>query len=148
LNFEQRAQILAAFLLLQRSWRRRLTDHAALALSNRRIRLGPKESTMKRLAIIFLLMASPAWAQSKPAGGHRADPCAPIGQTADGKLVYSMLCKNLPAPAPRVDAAAPAEAAAEPPPEEDKGGLFKFPLPGLIKPTYDQRPTGAAVQVR
>jgi hypothetical protein len=112
---------------------------------------------MRKLAILFLLMASPAWAQSKPVGGHRADPCAPIGQTADGKLVYSMLCKNLPAPppAPRADAAAapaagaPAEAAAaEPPPEEDKGGLFKFPLPGLIKPTYDSRPTGAAVQVR
>jgi hypothetical protein len=107
---------------------------------------------MKKLAIILLLMASPAWAQSKPVGGHRADPCAPIGQTADGKLVYSMLCKNLPAPpsAPMADStAAPAEAAAaEPPPEEDKGGLFKFPLPGLIKPTYDSRPTGAAVQVR
>ena len=107
---------------------------------------------MRKLAILFLLMASPAWAQSKPVGGRRADPCAPIGQTADGKLVYSMLCKNLPAPpsAPRADAAtAPAEAAtAEPPPEQDKGGLFKFPLPGLIKPTYDSRPTGAAVQVR
>jgi hypothetical protein len=106
---------------------------------------------MKKLAIMLLLMASPAWAQSKPAGGKRADPCAPIGQTADGKLVYSMLCKNLPAPpAPTADtAAAPAEAAAaEPPAEEDKGGLFKFPLPGLIKPTYDQKPNGAAVQVR
>jgi hypothetical protein len=107
---------------------------------------------MKKLAIILLLLASPAWAQSKPVGAHRADPCAPIGQTADGKLVYSMLCKNLPgpSPAPRADAnAAPAEAAAaEPPPEEDKGGLFKFPLPGLIKPNYDEKPNGAAVQVR
>ncbi len=106
---------------------------------------------MKKIAIAFLLLASPAWAQSKPVGGKRVDPCAPIGQTADGKLVYSMLCKNLPAPppAPTADsAAAPAEAAAAPPPEEDKGGLFKFPLPGLIKPTYDHRPTGAAVQVR
>jgi hypothetical protein len=106
---------------------------------------------MKKLAIMLLLTTSPAWAQSKPVGGKRADPCAPIGQTADGKLVYSMLCKNLPAPppAPTADAtAAPAEAAAEPPPEEDKGGLFKFPLPGLIKPTYDQKPNGAAVQVR
>jgi hypothetical protein len=106
---------------------------------------------MRKLAILFLLLASPAWAQSKPVGGHHADPCAPIGQTADGRLVYSMLCKNLPAPSPaRADAtAAPAEATAtEPPPEEDKGGLFKFPLPGLIKPTYDSRPTGAAVQVR
>jgi hypothetical protein len=106
---------------------------------------------MKKLAIILLLMASPAWAQNRPAGGRRADPCAPIGQTADGKLVYAMSCKNLPlASAPAADSAtAPAEAAtAEPPPEEDKGGLFKFPLPGLIKPTYDQKPNGAAVQVR
>jgi hypothetical protein len=104
---------------------------------------------MKKLAIVLLLLASPAWAQGKPAG-HRADPCAPIGHTADGKLVYSMLCKNLPAPpAPQADSTgAPAEAAAEPPPEEDKGGLFKFPLPGLIKPNYDQKTNGAAVQVR
>jgi hypothetical protein len=109
---------------------------------------------MKKLAIVLALMAStPAWAQSKP-GGHHADPCAPIGQTADGKLVYSMLCKNMPAPppAPRASAASPAETAAavEPPPEEDKGGLFKFPLPSLIKPDYDQRniPGGAAVGVR
>ena len=103
---------------------------------------------MKILAIVLALLASPAWAQSKPP--HRADPCAPIGQTADGKLVYSMSCKNLPVPAPTAESVpAPAEAAAaEPSPEEDKGGLFKFPLPGLIKPTYDQRPTGAAVQVR
>ena len=103
---------------------------------------------MKKLAIILLLMASPAWAQSKPVGGKRADPCAPIGQTADGKLVYPMLCKNLPAPPSASTTAAPAEAAAEQPSEEDKGGLFKFPLPGLIKPTYDQKPNGAAVQVR
>ena len=106
---------------------------------------------MKKLAIILLLTTSPACAQTKPAGSKHADPCAPIGQTADGKLVYAMSCKNLPLPpAPTADSAtAPAEAAtAEPPPEEDKGGLFKFPLPGLIKPTYDQKTNGAAVQVR
>jgi hypothetical protein len=103
---------------------------------------------MKQLTIALLLMASPAWAQSKPVGGHRADPCAPIGQTADGKLVYSMLCKNLPAPPPVPTADAAEAVAAKPPPEEDKGGLFKFPLPGLIKPTYDQRPAAAGVQVR
>lgn len=105
---------------------------------------------MKTLAIVLVLLTSPAWAQSKPP--HRADPCAPIGQTADGKLVYSMQCRNLPVPppAPRAESVpAPAEAAAaEPPPEEDKGGLFKFPLPGLIKPTYDSRPSGGSVGVR
>src|SRR5437868_6943894 len=108
---------------------------------------------MKTLAIISLLMASPASAESKPAAGKHADPCAPIGQTGDGKLVYSMLCKNLPAPAPVSAAAAsaaavPAEPAADPAAEEDKGGLFKFPLPSLIKPNYDQKGNGAAVQVR
>jgi hypothetical protein len=106
---------------------------------------------MNKLAIILLLMTSPAWAQNKPSAGRRADPCAPIGQTADGKLVYAMSCKNLPVPPTPTEgaAAAPAEAAtAGPPAEEDKGGLFKFPLPGLIKPTYDQKPNGAAVQVR
>ena len=102
---------------------------------------------MKILAIVVVLLTSPALAQSKPTG-HRADPCAPIGQTADGKLVYSMLCKNLPAPPPVPTADAAEAVAATPPPEEDKGGLFKFPLPGLIKPTYDQRPAAAAVQVR
>jgi hypothetical protein len=105
---------------------------------------------MRILAIVLALLASPAWAQSKPP--HRADPCAPIGQTADGRLVYSMQCKNLPVPPPPRAESAPAPAAeaaaAEPPPEEDKGGLFKFPLPGLIKPTYDSRPSGAAVGVR
>ena len=106
---------------------------------------------MKTLAMISLLMASPAWAESKPAAGKHANPCAPIGQTGDGKLVYSMLCKNLPPPAPvsaASAAAVPAEPAAEPAAEEDKGGLFKFPLPSLIKPNYDQKSNGAAVQVR
>ena len=103
---------------------------------------------MKTLPIILLLMASPAWAESKPTAGKRADPCAPIGQTADGKLFYSMLCKNLPPPTPMAAAAAPAEPAGEAAAEEDKGGLFKFPLPSLVKPNYDQKGNGAAVQVR
>jgi hypothetical protein len=100
----------------------------------------------KKLALAILLMTSPAWAQSKAIGGKRADNCAPIGRTADGKLVYSMKCDNLPVPTPP-----PAAAAVEPgpaptvaaEPEPDQGGLFKFPFPGLIKPTNEQnRPAG------
>jgi hypothetical protein len=76
-----------------------------------------------------LLLASPALAQNKPL---RADPCAPIGRTADGKLVYSMKCDNMPAPPPppRAEAAAPVPVV-----EEDKGGLFRNPFPNLIRPT-------------
>jgi hypothetical protein len=101
---------------------------------------------MKKLLLVILLMTSPAWAQSKPVGGKRVDNCAPIGRTADGKLVYSMKCESLPVPvAPPAPAAAEASpaptVAAEP--EPDQGGLFKFPFPSIIKPTNEQqRPAG------
>jgi hypothetical protein len=89
-----------------------------------------------------LLMASPAWAQSKPTPG-RADPCAPIGRTADGKLVYGMKCENLPVPvapvAPPRAENAPPSAPAE---EEDKGGLFRNPFPSIIKPSSTERTPG------
>jgi hypothetical protein len=107
----------------------------------------PREAGMKKLIFIILLMSSPAWAQSKPVvAGKRVDNCAPIGRTADGKLVYSMKCENLPVPlAPpataAVEASPPPAVAAEP--EPDQGGLFKFPFPGLVKPTNEQnRPAG------
>jgi hypothetical protein len=100
-----------------------------------------QEAAMKKLIFVILLMSSPAWAQ-----GKRVDNCAPIGRTADGKLVYSMKCDNLPVP---VAPPAPAAVAAEPgpaptvaaEPEPDQGGLFKFPFPGLIKPSTE-RPAG------
>ena len=75
--------------------------------------------------IAVLLLATPALAQNKPTP-LRADPCAPIGRTADGKLVYSMKCDNLPAP-PRAEAAPAVE-------EEDKGGLFRNPFTSLGRP--------------
>lgn len=78
---------------------------------------------MKKLLLVLLLIASPAWAQTKPAPA-RADNCAPIGRTADGKLVYSMKCDNLPAaPAPPPQAEATRDA---PPPEPQvqRGGIF------------------------
>jgi hypothetical protein len=95
---------------------------------------------MKRLLFAILLMTSPAWAQ-----GKRVDNCAPIGRTADGKLVYSMKCENLPVPvappAAAVETGPAPTIAAEP--EPDQGGLFKFPFPGLVKPTNEQnRPAG------
>ena len=72
---------------------------------------------MKRLVFVILLIASPAWAQTKltpKSATTRADPCAPIGQTADRKLVYSMKCDNLPAPP-----APPPVAETAPPPERE-----------------------------
>jgi len=78
---------------------------------------------MKKLVFAILLIASPAWAQTKltPKGATaRVDNCAPIGRTEDGKLVYSMKCDNLPAPPPQ------AEVRDAPPPEREvqRGGIF------------------------
>ena len=88
-----------------------------------------------KIAILLgaVLLASPVLAQSKPTPS-RADPCAPIGRTADGKLVYSMKCDNLPAPPPppRVETLPP-----PPPVEEDKGGLFRNPFPSLVRPSSE-----------
>ena len=71
---------------------------------------------MKKLLLVLVLISSPAWGQTKltpKSTTARADPCAPIGRTADGKLVYSMKCENLPGPpAPPAEAeVAPAAAA-------------------------------------
>jgi hypothetical protein len=85
-----------------------------------------RENPMKKLVFAILLIASPAWAQTKllpKSVTARADPCAPIGRTADGKLVYSMKCENLPAPPPP-----PPQAEASPPPapepEVQRSGFF------------------------
>jgi hypothetical protein len=95
-----------------------------------------EKSTMK-LALVVLLPLStvlPAWAQTKPmpkTAVARTGNCAPIGRTADGQLVYSMKCDNLPAPAappPQAQAVTP-PAQAESPPEEpvvQHSGLFGF----------------------
>jgi len=91
---------------------------------------------MSRYLLVLVLLASPAAAQvksaPKTAPGH-ADPCAPIGRTADGKLVYSMKCENLPAPPPPPQAElkeAPPPAA-EPEPETRRSGIFGW--------SYDRR---------
>jgi hypothetical protein len=85
---------------------------------------------MKKLVLVILLVSSPAWAQTKLTPKNttaRVDNCAPIGRTADGKLVYSMKCDNLPvppAPPPQAEVReAPAPAAA-PEPEVQRSGIF------------------------
>ncbi len=58
---------------------------------------------MSKYLLVLLLIASPAAARVKltpKTSAAHPDPCAPIGRTADGKLVYSMKCENLPAPPP------------------------------------------------
>lgn len=91
---------------------------------------------MSRYLLVLLLMASPAAAQVKvnpKASAAHPDPCAPIGRTADGKLVYSMKCENLPAPSPPPQAElkeAP-QPAVEPEPEARRSGIFGW--------SYDRR---------
>jgi hypothetical protein len=80
------------------------------------------------ILLIALLFSTPALAQTKilpKSVTTRVDNCAPIGRTADGKLVYSMKCENLPAPpAPPPQAeVAPAPAPA-PEPEVQRSGIF------------------------
>ena len=94
---------------------------------------------MKKIFLVVLLMASPALAQTQPApkaakSTARADPCAPIGRTAKGELVYSMKCDNLPMPSPPVQAEAREAPVAVPPPEPEvqRGGIFGW--------SYDRRP--------
>ena len=93
------------------------------------LRMFGERTPMKKLVFAILMIASPAWAQTnqvKPAPRAvtaRADVCAPIGRTADGKLVYSMKCDNLPVP---VAPAPPPQAEVAPPPEPEvqRSGLF------------------------
>lgn len=90
---------------------------------------------MSKYLLVLLLIASPAAAQVKltpKATAAHPDPCAPIGRTADGKLVYSMKCENLPAPpSPPPQAELKEAPAAEPEPEVRRSGLFGW--------SYDRR---------
>jgi len=96
---------------------------------------------MKKILLVILLTASPAWAQTQPVAkaaskstARAVDPCAPIGRTAKGELVYSMKCDTLPVPPPPAQAEVRDAPAAAPPPEPEvqRGGLF-----GL---SFDRRP--------
>jgi hypothetical protein len=81
---------------------------------------------MKKLTFLVLLaVASPALAQVKlvpKSVTSRADPCAPIGQTADRKLVYSLKCGLIPQPPQPPQA----ELSPPPPPEPEihRSGIF------------------------
>jgi hypothetical protein len=91
------------------------------------IRSACERKPMKKLIFAILLVASPAWAQTKllpKSTTARADPCAPIGRTADGKLVYSMKCENLPVPPPPPQAEI--REAPQPPPQAEvqRSGIF------------------------
>ena len=91
---------------------------------------------MKKIFLLMLLVASPAWAQTQitpkaPKGAVRVvDNCAPIGKTAKGELVYSMKCDNMPAPPPP-PVAEVREVAPAPEPEPPRGGIFGW--------SYDRR---------
>jgi hypothetical protein len=83
---------------------------------------------MKKLVFAILLISSPAFAQTKllPKGATaRVDNCAPIGRTADGKLVYSMKCENLPMPpSPPPQAEVREVPVPAPEPEVQRSGIF------------------------
>jgi hypothetical protein len=97
---------------------------------------------MRRLGLLLLLLAAPAWGQGQPMpiakpapkSAARVDNCAPIGRTANGELVYSMKCDHLPAPTPppqaRLEETAPL-APAPAPRDEGRTGLFGW--------SYDKR---------
>jgi hypothetical protein len=97
---------------------------------------------MKKSLLLLLLLSTPAWGQGQPTplvkpaakGAARVDNCAPIGRTANGELVYSMKCDNIPAPTPPPQARLE-ETAPPPPPaaprDEGRTGLFGW--------SYDRR---------
>lgn len=89
--------------------------------------LSFEATTMSRYLLILLLIAAPAAAQVKmkpQTTAARPDPCAPIGRTADGKLVYSMTCETLhaPLPSPHTELKEAPLPAAEP--EVQRSGIF------------------------
>jgi hypothetical protein len=95
------------------------------------VSLPLRAKSMNKLGFAILLIVCPgswpALAQTKilpKSVTSRVDNCAPIGRTADGRLVYSMKCENLPVPpAPPLAEVAPAPAP-PPEPEVQRSGIF------------------------
>ena len=89
---------------------------------------------MKKLPLVLLLLTSPVMvvpssAQTKltpkATTAARVDNCAPIGRTANGELVYSMKCDNIPAPPPPTAPPPRAEVKQAPPEQEtQRSGIF------------------------
>ena len=100
---------------------------------------------MKKLALILVMIAQPAWAQMKLASKDvsKRDSCAPIGRTEDGKLVYSMKCESLPArPTPAVAQQPQASPASSPEvsPRSDAETETTAERSGLFGMSFDRRP--------
>jgi hypothetical protein len=97
---------------------------------------------MKKLVFAILLIASPTWAQTKLAPKNtttRVDNCTPIGRTADGTLVYSMKCDNMPTPPPLP------QTEVAPPPEEpavQRTGIFGMSSAPPGTPPLSSPPAG------
>lgn len=98
---------------------------------------------MKKLLLLILMVLAviqAAWAQNAQAqtkltpksAATRADNCAPIGRTANGELVYSMKCDNIPPPPPPQQAEVKQAAPPPPEPETERTGLFGM--------SFDRRP--------
>jgi hypothetical protein len=95
---------------------------------------------MNKLLLVILLMATPALAQDAQAQtkltpkstAARVDNCAPIGRTANGELVYSMKCDNIPAPPPPQQSEVKQAAPPPPEPETERTGFFGM--------SFDRRP--------
>ncbi len=86
------------------------------------------------LTLLLCLSASAQTKLTPKAAPSRADNCAPIGRTANGELVYSMKCDNLPAPTPPPQARIEETAPPPPPPQETRSGSG-----GLFGWSYDKR---------
>jgi hypothetical protein len=94
-----------------------------------RLNMRMKKLIPAVLMIVPALLLQAALAQTrltpKAAAAPHGDNCAPIGRTANGELVYSMKCDNLPAPPPPPQARIEETAPPPPPPQqESRGGLF------------------------
>jgi hypothetical protein len=97
---------------------------------------------MKKILLCLFLTVTPALAQTQlvprdtarpttRGATVRIDNCEPIGRTANGELVYSMKCENIPAPIRPPQATSKETATPPPPPEPQRSGIF-----GL---SYDRR---------
>jgi hypothetical protein len=107
-----------------------------------RQKLPFENDLMKNFLLVLSLTVMPVSAQAQSApkeiarpapkgSASRVDNCAPIGRTANGELVYSMKCENLPARVQPPQARIEETTTPPPQPEAPRGGLFGW--------SYDRR---------